>query len=380
MRFLYLLSAIVLFASCKTSKNFLERVDEDRTLYDVVKQLNKKATDTNAIKALPIVYEQAQNRHLSKVNTYTRSKDISRWDKIFASYTELQKMYDAITNSSVASSLVTPFSYQQQLYDTKDAAAEDYYQQGLVLLDRRNREDTKLAYSYFKKSDKWIPGYKDTKDLITEAYNNAIINVVINPVQDNSFFFNTGWGNTGYNYSNEYFQQNIVRDLGGQYATRYPAKFYTEWEARSDNIQPDWVVDLTLRNLDIPRPSTYNYSRNVSQKIETGKDSTGKMQYQTVYATMNITRQSFTARGEMEVRITDVVNRSVILSNTYSDDYNWQQEYATYTGDSRALHAEDWDMTKNNHYDTPRKEDVLSEIYRNIYPQVKNRISYAVDW
>ena len=161
MRFLYLLSAIVLFASCKTSKNFLERVDEDRTLYDVVKQLNKKATDTNAIKALPIVYEQAQNRHLSKVNTYTRSKDISRWDKIFASYTELQKMYDAITNSSVASSLVTPFSYQQQLYDTKDAAAEDYYQQGLVLLDRRNREDTKLAYSYFKKSDKWIPGYKD---------------------------------------------------------------------------------------------------------------------------------------------------------------------------------------------------------------------------
>jgi len=380
MRFLYLLSAIVLFASCKTSKNFLERVDEDRTLYDVVKQLNKKATDTNAIKALPIVYEQAQNRHLSKVNTYTRSKDISRWDKIFASYTELQKMYDAITNSSVASSLVTPFSYQQQLYDTKEAAAEDYYQQGLVLLDRRNREDTKLAYSYFKKSDKWIPGYKDTKDLITEAYNNAIINVVINPVQDNSFFFNTGWGNTGYNYSNEYFQQNIVRDLGGQYATRYPAKFYTEWEARSDNIQPDWVVDLTLRNLDIPRPSTYNYSRNVSQKIETGKDSTGKMQYQTVYATMNITRQSFTARGEMEVRITDVVNRSVILSNTYSDDYNWQQEYATYTGDSRALHAEDWDMTKNNHYDTPRKEDVLSEIYRNIYPQVKNRISYAVDW
>ncbi len=380
MRLLYLLSAIVVFASCKTSKNFLERVDEDRTLYDVVKQLNKKATDTNAIKALPIVYEQAQNRHLSKVNTYTRSKDISRWDKIFASYSELQKMYDAITNSPVASSLVTPFSYQQQLYDTKDAAAEDYYQQGLVLLDRSNREDTKLAYSYFKKSDKWIPGYKDTKDLITEAYNNAIINVVINPVQDNSFFFNTGWGNTGSNYSNEYFQQNMVRDLGGQYATRYPAKFYTEWEARSENIQPDWVVDLTLRNLDIPRPSTYNYSRNVSQKIETGKDSTGKMQYQTVYATMNITRQSFTARGEMEVRITDVANRSVILSNTYSDDYNWQQEFATYTGDSRALHAEDWDMTKNNHYDTPRKEEVLSEIYRNIYPQVKNRISYAVDW
>lgn len=379
-RFFPIIAAVVLFASCKTSKDYLSRSDEDRTLLDIVKQLNKKPNDTNAIKALPIVYDQVEQKYLSKLKTYNSSREISRWDKISDSYVALQKMYDAISTSTAASALVTPHNYQQQISETREDAAEDYYQQGLILLDKGNREDTKRAYSYFKKSEIWVPGYKDTKELITEAYNNAIINVVINPVQDNSFFFNTGWGNSGYNYSNEYFQQNLVRELGGQYATRYPAKFYTEWEARRDNVQPDWVVDLTLRNMDIPRPSTYNYTRNVSQQVETGRDSSGKATYQTVYATMNITRRSFTATAEMTVNITDIATRRNVDYYTSRDDYNWQVEYATYTGDSRALHAGDWELTKNNRYDEPRHEDILNQLYRNIYPQVKNRISYAVDW
>jgi hypothetical protein len=82
----------------------------------------------------------------------------------------------------------------------------------------------------------------------------------------------------------------------------------------------------------------------------------------------------------MEVRITDMATRGLILVNTYTDDYSWQEEYATYTGDSRALSNDDWNMTRNNNFIQPTKEDVLSEIYRGIYPQIRNRISYAVDW
>jgi hypothetical protein len=213
------------------------------------------------------------------------------------------------------------------------------------------------------------------------AYQNAIINVVVYPIQDNSFFFNTNWGNAGYNNSNEYFQQNLVRELGGTSARHYPAKFYTEWEARREGIKPDWVVDLTLRNLDIPSPSGSSYTRNASQQIEEGRDSSGHTTYQTVYATVRITRQSFTARGQMEVEITEADTRKNIISKTYSDDYRWQEEYADYTGDSRALSSSDLQLINNNRYgNQPNKDEVLSELYRRIYPQVKSSIIYAVDW
>ena len=381
MKQLLLITATVfLFAACKTSKDYLSRADEDKTLFDVVKTLNKHSNDEDAAKALPIVYARVQQNHLKKIATYKTYKETSRWDKIIDEYSSLQKMYDAISDAGAATNLVTAINYQNDIYDVKQLAAQDYYEQATLLLQSSYRDDAKKAYNYFKKSDKYISGFKDAKSKMDEAYQNAIINVVINPVQDNSFFFNTGWGNYGYNYSNEYFQQTLIRELGGKYSSRYPAKFYTDWEARRDNVQPDWVVDLTLRNMDIPRPSTYNYSRNISKQVEKGRDTSGHIIYQTVYATINIAKQSFTARGQMDVNITDAVSRKNISYNTYNDDYRWEEEHATYTGDSRALSSDDWIMINNNRYAQPRKEEVLNELYKKIYPQVKNRISYAVDW
>lgn len=381
MKQLLLITAtLFLLASCKTSKDYLSRGDEDKTLFDIVKKLNKHSNDEDAVKALPEVYARVQQNHLKKINSYKNYKEISRWDKIIEEYSTLQRMYEAVSNADGANRLINAVDYQNDIYYAKQNAAEDYYQQAVTLLQSNYRDDAKKAYGYFKKADKWVPGYKDTKSKMDEAYQGTIINVVINPVQDNSFFFNSGWGNRGYNYSNEYFQQTLIRELGGKYASRYAAKFYTEWEARRDNVQPDWVVDLTLRNMNIPRPTTYTYSRNVNKQVEAGRDSSGKIIYKTVYATVNISKQSFTARGQMDVNITDVTSRKNISYNTYSDDYRWEEEHATYTGDSRALGNDDWALINNNRYNEPRKEDVLNELYRKLYPQVKSRISYAVDW
>jgi tetratricopeptide (TPR) repeat protein len=378
--FIQILLLAIAFTSCKTSKDYLQRGNEDRTLFDIVKKLNKSPNDVDALKALPIVFDNVTKLHVNKVAKYSSYKEITRWDKIVDEYTSLQKIYDAVSSSNTASSLVTAVNYQNDIYNTKQTAAEDYYNTALQLMQNQNRDEIKKAYTYFKKATKLVPNYSDAKIKMQEAFDAATINVLINPVQDNSFFFNTGWGNTGYNYSNEYFQQNLVRELGAQNANRYPARFYTEWEARRDNVKPDWVVNLTLRNLDIPRPQTYTSQRNVSKEVETGRDTAGRIIYQTVYATIYTNRQSFTARGEMDVNITDANTRRYITSGNYNDDYSWQQETATYSGDNKALSSSDWNLINSRNYNQPTKEEVLNELYRKIYPQVKNKISYAVDW
>ena len=377
---LQFLSILILYSSCTTTRNYLERPGEDKTFFDIIKRLNKKSTDEDATKALATVYDQVKERHLKKIATYHNNSEITRWDKLNIEYTVLQNMYNAIDNSPAASKLVTPVSYSQEIADIRKAAAEDYYQLGDNYFSNNTREDARLAYNAYKKAGAWVKDYKDSKEKMEDAFNSSIINVMINPIQDNSFFFNTGWGNMGYNYSNEYFQQNLVRDLGGKYATRYPAKFYTEMEASNNNVQPDWVVDLTLRNMDIPRPSVYSYSRNVSKQIEVNRDTAGKPIYQTVYATINIQRQSFIARAQMDVAIVDMASRRSITYDTYSDTYTWEEEIATFSGDRRALSNNDLAIIGRSSYNMPRREDILNELYRNIYPQVKNRISSEVDW
>ena len=379
MKIFYLLAAIAILVSCKSSKPYLQRADEDKTLFDIVKSLNKR-TDTAGVNALPIVYQKAEQRHLANIHAYNNYTDLSRWDKLAKEYDILQDMHDAIVNSDAASALVKPTNYQDQVYAVAHDAAEDYYQQGNDLLANGDRNGIKKAYAYFLRTDKWVPGYKDVKQKLIDAFNDATINVVITDVKDNSFFYNTRWGNSGYTYSNQYFQEKLVQDLGGSYATRYPARFYSEYQAQQNNIQPNWVIDLTLRNMDIPRPSFYNYSRNVSKDIGNSKDSTGKPIPQMVYATINYTKASFTARAEMAVDITDLDSHKLISSDSYRNDYNWENTRASYTGDKRAIDDRDWDIINNNRNDEPRKEDVLNELYRTIYSSVKSRIGYVVGW
>lgn len=378
---LLFLSILLVVAGCKSSKDYLSRADEDRTLFDVIKKLNKSPNDANALTALPVLYPKAIERHIKKINSYSNNREVSRWDKITDEYYTLQKMHDAIINSPTAFRLVTPESYQTAIDSCRQLAAADYYQLGIEYLAYAGRDNAKKAYNFFKKANQFVDNYSDAKAKMASAYDMAIVNVMINPVQDNSYFFNTGWGNRGYNYSNEYFQQTLVRELGGSQSSRYPAKFYTDWDARRDNVKPDWVVDLTLRNLDIPNPITYTYSSNRSQNVETGRDSSGRNIYTTVFATITTSRQSFSAMGQMDITITDVGNRKQISSNSYREDYKWQNETATYTGDSRALNKSDWDLVNNNRYlNPPTREEVLNELYKKIYPQVKNRIVYSVDW
>ncbi|MEI7472376.1 MAG: hypothetical protein WCJ85_08960 [Chitinophagaceae bacterium] len=379
-RYLPFIALFFLLAGCKSSKNYLARADEDRTLFDVVKRLNKSATDADALAALPVLYPQAATRHLKIIESYSALRDISRWDKILNSYNTLQNMHDAIVNSSPAFRLVNPHSYLYQIDSCKQLAAEDYYLKGSEFLLYTGRDNAKKSYNFFKKASQFVINYKESSAKMEQAYNLAVVNVIINPIQDNSYFNNSGWGNTGYSYSNDYFQQNLIRDLGGYRSNRYPARFYTEWEARRENVKPDWLIDLTLRNLDIPRPSIYSYTKNLNKKVENGKDSSGNKIYQTVYATLTVNRESFNARGQMDLNIQDLISRKNITYNSYREDYSWQEESATFTGDSRALSSSDWNLVNNRRYNVPAKQDILNELYRKIYPQVKNRIVYMADW
>ena len=245
--------------------------------------------------------------------------------------------------------MVNARSYSVELLEAKQSGAEQYYQLANTYLDKAGRDNTKKAYDNFKKASRLVAGYKDVDQKIKEAYENAIVNVVINPVQDNSYFFNSGWGNYGYNYSNEYFQQTLVRELGS-YQDRYPARFYTDWEARRDNVKPDWQIDLRLRNIDIPYPYTNNYSRRVSGQVQSGTDTSGRPVYQTVYATLSISQMSFTARADMELVIRDLATGKNVSYRSIREDYRWQEEKASYSGDARALSAGDWQMINNGNY------------------------------
>jgi hypothetical protein len=371
-----------LLNACGSNKNYLERSDEKKALFDAVKKLNKNGTDEQASIAVPILYSGILKTKQAKIKSYESGKDINRWDNIIGEYNDLQEAYNSIINSNAAFKLITPVNFSTQLLEAKQFAAADYYEVAEVYLTKNGRDNAKNAYNNFKKADRYIPGYKEVLSKMNQAYENAIIDVVINPVQDDRYFFNSGWGNSGYDYSNEYFQRTLVRDLAYNNSSNntYAARFYSDWEARRENVEPAWTIDLGLRNINLPQPSTYNNKKERSAQVQNGTDTSGKPKYKTVYATLNITRMSFTAHADMDVLIKDLETPKTISNTSFREDYRWQAEKATYTGDSRALSSADWEIINNNNFYQPRRDDILNELYKKIYPQVLNHIKYTVNW
>lgn len=375
--------AAILFSACKSSKNYLERSDEDRALQDAVKRLGKDANDENAVAAVPVLYKSISETRLARIKSYQSGTDMARWDKIISEYNQLQSAYTSIINTTGAFKLVTPENYSTQLLEARQHAAEDYYNYAESFLQKPGRDNARKAYTNFKKADGYVDGgYKDAQTKMNVAYENAIVDVVINPVQDNSFFMNSGWGNSWNSYSNDYFQRTLVRDLDNNSSNNrnYAARFYSDWEVRNKNIDVDWEVNLILRNLDIPQPSRSTYRQTRSKKIETGKDTSGRPVYQTVSASLVFTRYSFTAYANMDVQIKDLVTPKSISNRNFREDYRWQEERATYSGDNRALTNSDWDAVNNNNFREPRREQVVEELYRKLYSQILNHIRYTVEW
>lgn len=380
-RYVLLLSLPFLLLACGASKNYLERNDEQKALQDAVRKLNKNADDALAQEAIPILYGNIQKANLARIKSYEIGADISRWDKIIGQYEQLQDIYANIVNSTPAFRLVTPENYSTQLLEAKQSAAEAYYQAAEEVMNRPGRDNAKKAYNYFKKVSRYQAGYKDVQGKMAQAYENAIVDVIINPIEDDRYFYNSGWGNSGYDYSNEYFQRSLLRDLSySNNNSNSTARFFSDWEARREGVKADWVVDMRLRNMNLPQPYSSTYNINRSKQLQVGSDTSGKPVYQTVYATLQIQRMSFTANADLSLSIKDLETRRFITSRNFSDSYRWQQEKATYSGDSRALNAEDWQMINNSNYYAPRRENVLDELYRKLYPQVLNAIKNAVDW
>jgi len=370
---------IALLISACGNRKFQAYSPADKPLFDAINALNKKSTNAKAQADLLALYENTIARHVDAVEVYSRSSDPKRFDKILYELNALQHIYNTVQQVPGASAYVTPKSYLQEIENTKAEAAEYYYQAGLDLMQEYTREADLDAYEVFMKANNYVNGYKDALRLIREAYESAIVNVVINPIEDDNLFF-ASYTIPDLRYRAQDYQEQLVRELGGVNANIVPARFYTDRDARREQIAPDWIVDVRWRNIQVDRAIPYQYTREVSKSIQVGKDTAGKPVYKKVYATLHITQYTYNVQGALDYRISDLVENNYVDQGLLTSNVSWTEAFATYSGDSRALSDDDWLLVNNRVRSdllSPTRADVLNSLMRKIYPDLRRRIQNA---
>jgi tetratricopeptide (TPR) repeat protein len=363
---------LVVLACAPLKKNKFS--NEEKAVLEVVEIIKKDPANKEAKKILPQRYQQAVQIRLAKIESLQYNTNLEKWDAIILEYNQLIALATEISKVPVAAKIVQPQYFTTELSSTKNDAAEAYYNAGNIYYQYGGRTNAQRAFEYFTKCNQYVGGYKDVASLLSESYEASLLLVMVNPVN----YYNQNWSFWG--LQNDALQEDLVRDLRIRYPANSSVKFYTDREMRNRRYRPASVINVSWNQLTFPSPFTENYTQQRSKKIQVGTTNSKRAEpiYETVYATLFVKRQSFTATGSLHCIITENNSFRTLLNEILNVQYPWTESYATYKGDSRALTTQDWALIQNNHFRIPDKRFVYNQLYNQAYPQMIRRITSVI--
>jgi len=222
--------------------------------------------------------------------------------------------------------------------DLKDA--ETNYNLGAQIINRGSnikRKDYRQAVSYFKKAQSFVPGYKNTDELINKY--NSMGKVRYSVVSNSSEF------NRIVNF--------YMKDIGTQ----------------NFSGQPDIVIEYR----ENPKYNIVNYPvkiENLSKTVNTNRvNEKGEFIYETIYFTKNTVKSE--EYGEIEFYIS---TRGAIGKN-YKDTVNYKNsiEEITYTGNVPS----EYRNTRNG--SLIGKQKIMEKLQEELNNKIKNKVKQIYD-
>ena len=356
--------------SCKSAEKLYNKGRYDEAVMLAAKKLQKKPGNAELLNVLQDAYRFAVNGHESNIRNLANSNSDLRWEHIYSEYQQLQALYEAIRRSPSVYDIVQPTDYSSYLATYKEEAGNARYERGLELMDQDNKQSYRQAYSEFQKALALKPGDLSIKQKMQESYENAVTNVVIQPL--NRF----GYQYTNYDFDYRNFNYEILRYLNnnkGQFV-----RYYSPSEARSGHLKTDNSVEMRFSDVNIGRYRDQRSTREVSKQVVSkeiviSKDSVVR-EYTTVKVKIITTIRSINADGLLQATVRDYYDRR-IWNDTYRGEYSWTYSFATYTGDERALSDEDKKLINQREQWPPSNDEIIRIIMEEIQRKAQCGIS-----
>jgi len=363
--------------SCKTASKLYEKGNYTEAVELAAKKLQKDPDDAKLLIIIQSSYRYAVNDHESRIRSHAESTNELKWEWMYNDYASLQRMYDAIYKVPSVLNIVTPVDYSSYLVTYSEKAGDVRFDRGLSFMqqyDERHPADKqsyKNAYREFQAALRFKPGNRDALQKMNEAYDYAVTNVIILPMQQYG-----GYVYSSYTVGGNNFDDQLIRNLQYSSGNEF-VKFYSAWDARSQHIRTDQVVDMRLATMNIGRYNDYKTTRKVSKEILVKEivirpDSIVK-EYGWVHANITTTRRTIASNAVLQVDVRDNDGRW-LWNDNFAGTHNWSTEFATYTGDTRVLSATDKQLIDRRAEFGPTE----NEIMRCMLEQISNDAQYRI--
>jgi hypothetical protein len=360
------------FFSCKSASKAFEKGDYVNAVDRAIKKLQKNPGDREAKELLQSAYKFAVERHEEQIRILSNSNDERKWEQMLNEYNALQHLYNQIRPYPSASSAVHARDYSSYIETYKGKAADVHYEKGLKWMDEQTRNGYREAYHEFRTALYFKPEDFEIQKQMQYAFDAALVRIVVLPMDavNGSYYYSNG------SYQMRNFQDQMIRNLNFNSNNTF-VKFYSSLDARSADFKPDEVLEMRLGRTNIGQPYDQVQSRQVSKEVVTKeivyrKDSIVK-EYTKVHATINAVSRILVSNGDLFVSSRDERGR-IIWSDTFIGEHSWKTEFATYTGDERALSDQDKSLINRKPKNPPSPENIVQEIMHQIESNLAHRL------
>lgn len=363
----YILIITLFFQSCSSGWKQLEKGNYDQAVYNAINRLKSKSSHSKARAALSEGFNLAVKNHLQKIERARYSSASFKWDEIVYSYEDLNKLSEALESCSACLSIVSGHKfYDSELNFARQQAAAERYNAAKKLLAEGNRESAKVAYRYFELTEYFEPDYKDTRKLLDEAYFAATLKVIVEPVRVNSNI---------YKLSNDYFQSKLDEFMMN-YESKNFVMFLRPEEANKQKIKPDHIMILSFDDFVVGQTYVKERVEEIRKdNVLLGETAGRRPVYGTVTAHLSIFETTISSGGLLDMTILEARTNRILNQQKMPGTFVWQDVWATYKGDERALSSEQLALTRKRAAIPPPPQTLFLEFTKPIYSQTVSRIN-----
>jgi hypothetical protein len=250
---LLLASAFFLFSCHSVKKSY-----ESRNYDSVIEYFTqKKKVSDEEISMFEISYKAALERDKEKIAQLKAINNGDRWEEIFNLYTKINDRQNSVmrvipvyySNGNKAD--VEIFNLSAALEESRQNAAQFYYDQGVKLLNSGNKSSIRQSLDYFNASKKFYINYKDVNELMQQALTKGKNYVLLQVEKNPSLMLPPS------------FEQTILDNVKLTNNEQWVNIDYR----RKDNVNYDYVVRLNLYDI-VVSPDAVKEIQTTEEKLK----------------------------------------------------------------------------------------------------------------
>ena len=358
--------ALFFLSACTSSKQQFEKGNYEKAVALSIKKLRKKPDNSKQKNILKAAYQYAVKVSEEKIKQHQQSTDRFKWDRVIQQYQKMQQLYTDLLQCPACLSIVSPVDLQNELNQALVQGAQVYVEEGQKALATKEKEGGRLAYRHFAQAKAYQNDYGNIDLMLNEAriQGTEIIGISRIPVSSKVLQLNTAF----------FLQQltQALNDLNYFFAVFAPVE-----QLVAQNQQADQVVNLSFDDYYIGQTYVKEVRESLvrdSVKVGEVTDSLGTKYavYGEVKADLQRFEKTIESGGLLNIAIEEPNNRNILFQQKIPSTTIWENNWATYQGDKRALTKEELALTQEKELLPPPPQELFYSFTRPLFDQSAN--------